>query len=219
VGKLLDTLKETGLSKSTIVIFVADHGYHLGENGLIGKHTDFEHSTHVPLMVSIPGQTDNGCVSDSIVELVDIFPTVVDASGLGPLPKCSVDSSNTTLCTEGTSLLPLITNPKTELRSGAVSQIVRFLSMGYTLRTKRFRYTEWTNFTNPTTSAEMVWNNITKSELFDHDIDPEENTNYSQHEIYQKHRHELRSMLHKLVNLELRMKELHYFFSFMRPPV
>ena len=81
VGIVLDELEQLGLDESTIVLFMGDHGWHLGENGIWGKVTTFEQSTHTPLMIHIPGKTDRGLRSDSLVEFVDVFPTVLEAAG------------------------------------------------------------------------------------------------------------------------------------------
>ncbi|KAK2141054.1 hypothetical protein LSH36_1170g00095 [Paralvinella palmiformis] len=78
VGELMRTLSDLDLADSTVVSFMADHGYHFGENGKFGKQTLHETATHVPMMVRIPGSTDSGLVSESVVESLDLFPTLVD---------------------------------------------------------------------------------------------------------------------------------------------
>jgi len=92
VGQVLHQLSELNLTSNTLVVFMGDHGFHLGENGEWSKNTNFELSTHAPLMLSIPGLTDRGWETDSLVEFVDVFPTVAEAAGL-PVPKlCPPDS-------------------------------------------------------------------------------------------------------------------------------
>ncbi|KAK2139788.1 hypothetical protein LSH36_1613g00000 [Paralvinella palmiformis] len=182
VGILLDEVEKLGLSESTIVMFLGDHGWHLGENSLWGKKTAFEQSNHTPLMIKIPGVTEEGIVSDALVEFIDIFPTVVEAAGLPPIPSCPKPSRDVSLCTEGTSFLPLIKKPKTVLKPVALSQILCKNKMVYSIKSERYRYTEWvplnkseldTNIYN----YSLQWNMVTSVELYDHECDPEENAN------------------------------------------
>ena len=73
------------------------------------KTTNFEIANWVPLMLRVPGSTEEGSSTDELVELVDLFPTLVDAAGLPALELCSEkDSRKTKLCTEGSSLMPLV---------------------------------------------------------------------------------------------------------------
>jgi len=82
VALLLNGLSGAGLDSNTIVVFVGDHGWQLGEHGEWCKHTNFEHAVHAPMIVRIPQLTDEGLRTKELVEFVDIFPTVVDAVGL-----------------------------------------------------------------------------------------------------------------------------------------
>ena len=84
----LNELERVGLSNDTVVSLLGDHGYHLGEHSIWTKHTNFKVATHAPMMVRIPGLTDNGIVTNRLVEFVDLFPTLVDAVGLPPIPVC-----------------------------------------------------------------------------------------------------------------------------------
>ncbi|MDF1824248.1 MAG: sulfatase [Verrucomicrobiales bacterium] len=81
-GRILDRLEELGLSDKTIVVLWGDHGWHLGEHAIWGKHALFEESLHSPLIIRYPGISDPGSSSDEIVETVDIFPTLTDLAGL-----------------------------------------------------------------------------------------------------------------------------------------
>lgn len=92
MGQVLDQLLALNLTSSTIVMFVGDHGWQLGEHGEWCKHTNFELATRAPMMLSIPGLTDDGLQSDALVEFVDIFPTVVEAAGLLVPMICPKDS-------------------------------------------------------------------------------------------------------------------------------
>jgi len=92
VGQVLDELSALNLASNTVVMFIGDHGWQLGEHGEWCKHTNFELATRTPMMLSVPGLTDGGLRSDALVEFVDIFPTVVEAAGL-PVPMiCPNDS-------------------------------------------------------------------------------------------------------------------------------
>lgn len=100
VGDILAKLKETGADQNTIVVLWGDHGWHLGEHSVWGKHTLFEESLHAPLIVSYPGMDAAGQSSDAVVETVDLFPTLCDLAGL-PAPDF----------TAGRSLKPMLDDP------------------------------------------------------------------------------------------------------------
>jgi len=85
VGRLLDTLDKLGLRDDTIVVFVSDHGYHLGEHTMWQKRSLFEEAIRVPLIVSAPGQKTRGSKSPAIVELIDLYPTLAGLCGV-PVP-------------------------------------------------------------------------------------------------------------------------------------
>ena len=159
LGQLLDELERLELRDNTIVIVWGDHGWQLGEHGMWDKHSNFETSTHVPLLISVPGQKAGR--TEALVEFVDIYPTLAELCGL-PRPEG----------VEGASFAPLIDNPKREWKTAAFSQHPREIpgfgyGMGRSMRTKRYRFTEWTV---PGTDFREV-------ELYDHDNDPGENVN------------------------------------------
>ena len=146
-------------------------------------------------MISIPGRTDHGIKTKKLVEMVDLFPTLVEAAGYDPLSLCPENSNNTqssshhiNLCTEGLSLLPLTENPNKEEWKGAVFwQYPRshkinknvYRRMGYVIRTDRYRYTEWVNITHLGGNAYSPnWGQLAgEPELYDLEIDPQENIN------------------------------------------
>ncbi len=142
VGRVLAELDAQGLRDNTIVVLWSDHGYHLGEQNLWGKTTNFELDTRVPLIVRAPGRAGNGQVSDALVELVDLFPSLTDLCGL-PQPHGL----------EGSSFVPLLDTPEIQWKKGAFSQFTRGKLRGYSIRTPMSRYTEWRNTTTQEVTA------------------------------------------------------------------
>ncbi|KAK6192075.1 hypothetical protein SNE40_003619 [Patella caerulea] len=200
VGQVIQELNNLGLANTTIVSFWGDHGWELGEHGEWCKETNFENAVHAPMMIQIPGVTDRGIITEQMTEFVDLFPTLVEAAGLSPLPPCPEDSSNTILCTEGTSLMPLVTNPNITLKEVVFSQYPRKLGdqsvMGYTLRTQHYRYTEWAAFTKAPI-YKPDWSRLYGMELYNHTGDPEENYNHAYDDSYATLRTMLSSLLRK----------------------
>lgn len=120
VGRVLAELDAQGLRDNTIVVLWSDHGYHLGEQNLWGKTTNFELDTRVPLIVRAPDRAGNGQTSDALVELVDLFPSLTDLCGLGQPHGL-----------EGTSVVPLLDDPDLAWKKGAFSQFTRGSVRGY----------------------------------------------------------------------------------------
>ena len=156
IGRLMDELDSSGLRDNTIVVLWGDHGYQLGEHGLWNKHTNFEIATRAPLIISVPGKTNARRSTEALVEFVDVYPTLVQLAGL-PMPSGL----------EGTSLVPLLRSPKMKWKRAAFSQYPRGRVMGHSVRTDRYRYTEWSE---PGQRPVGV-------ELYDHAADPAENVN------------------------------------------
>ncbi|ELU10885.1 hypothetical protein CAPTEDRAFT_33932, partial [Capitella teleta] len=177
LGRVLDELDRLGMRDNTLVSLLGDHGFKIGEHGGWGKFCNFDLSVHAPLMVSVPGDTDHGVISNSLTELVDLYPTLVDAADLPPITLCPEDSSDVDVCTEGASLIPLVADPEAELKSKVFSQYPRERDtvMGYSMRTRRYRYTEWPSFDAVTMTPD--WNELHGVELYDHENDPDENQN------------------------------------------
>ena len=150
VGRVLDQLNALRLTENTVIVFVGDHGHHLGEHGKWRKNTLFEVSLRSPLIVSVPGQTYQGVKTNSLTELVDIYPMLCDACQL-PIPSQL----------EGLSLMPVIEQPTRPWKTAAFSSGSR----GNSMRTEQYRYTEWGN------------NGKSGVELYDYDADPDETVN------------------------------------------
>ena len=147
VGRLMSELDQLGLRENTVVVLWGDHGYKVGEYGLWCKHTNLELDTRVPFVVSAPGFS-KGTRSKSLVEMVDIFPTLATLTG-GDVPESC----------DGKSLDPILKSPDTTIRQFALSQYPRGSTMGYSLRTDRWRYTQWVS---------SKTKKVVASELYDH---------------------------------------------------
>ena len=184
IGRVLDELERLGLAENTMVVLCGDHGWHLGDHGLWCKHTNFESAVRSPLIISVPGMKAKGEETSSLVEYVGIYPTLCDLAGL-PLPDHL----------EGSSFAPLLDQPRLELRKAAFSQYPRGDSggtiMGYSMRTDRYRYTEWRRLRN---------SELCERELYDHRKDPQENVNAVCLPEYARAVKELAGMLEDAVN-------------------
>jgi iduronate 2-sulfatase len=158
VGRLIAELDRLELRENTIIVLWGDHGWHLGEQGLWAKLTNFERAARVPLIVAAPRQKANGLRSDSLVEFVDVYPTLCELAGL-PLP----------LHLEGTSFVPLLNDPNKPWKKAAFTQVVHGDSTGRSLRTDRYRFTRWSLTKTPSKAVAF--------ELYDHHLDPNETEN------------------------------------------
>lgn len=173
LGKLLDELERLKLIDNTVIVLWGDHGYHLGDHTLWNKHSNFEQATRIPFIFSGPGVAKGEKVKTP-VELVDLFPTVFELVG--------VKQSNQT---DGKSLVPLLDgNKKTNLKVDfALSQYPRKNGkvMGYSIRTERYRYTEW-HGNNYCAVSPYDASNIEAIELYDFVSDPNETKNHAKDE-------------------------------------
>lgn len=133
VGKLMDRLDQLELWDSTIVIIMGDHGYHLGEHDWWNKVTVFEDGARAPMLIWVPDALGMGKPTDSLMEFIDLYPTLVDYAGLAPPHKLS-----------GASLRPVLEDPNASVKEAAYTQVTRGPKMmGRSVRTLRWRYTEW----------------------------------------------------------------------------
>lgn len=160
---VLDSLKESGEWENTIVIFTSDHGYHLGDHFLWGKVTLFDIGAKVPFIVHAPGLTKPGTRSEAMVELIDIYPTLAQLTGLTP-PRHL----------QGASLRPLLDHPeRLGKKKYAYSIVTRGKEMGYALRNQRWRYGKWPDgeeLYNLTNDPEEK-NNLVKKQGLEHRLE------------------------------------------------
>ena len=186
VGRVIKELEAQGFADDTIIVLWADHGWQLGEHNMWSKFTNFEDGTHVPFMIRVPGVTDSGMKTKALVELIDIFPSLTDLAGLDVPPMCTENSRKSIACVEGSSVAPLLKNPDQQWKKGAFSQYPRPTSglqvipgyppfdknehgenvMGYTMRTDKYRFTEWYSFDRTTSKPD--YNTVWGTELYDH---------------------------------------------------
>ena len=163
-GKMLDELDRLGLSDNTIIVVWGDQGYHLGEETLWGKMSNFEFGARSPLIIAAPGVTPTGRTTKALTEFTDLYPTLVELCGLEMAEGL-----------EGVSQVPVLKNPRASLRTCAGTQHPRPalpigipidqwpVAMGYSIRTDRWRYTEWRDWKTGM---------IRVRELYDHANDP-----------------------------------------------
>ncbi|HBJ82520.1 MAG TPA: iduronate-2-sulfatase, partial [Verrucomicrobiales bacterium] len=170
VGRVVDALDKNGLADNTIIVFTSDHGYHMGEHGLWQKMSLFEGSARVPMLIVAPGTAGKGTVVNEPVSHLDLYPTLTELAGV----KAPANL-------QGQSLVPMLKDASAKGRGWALTQVTRGGGakratvsrdagsggkkiFGYSLRTLRWRYTEWDEGKAGT-------------ELYDHDNDPQELTN------------------------------------------
>ena len=189
-GLVLAELKAQGLDQNTLVVFISDHGYNLGEHGLWQKRSLYEDSTRVPFIIRDPGSKANGQATKRVAELVDLYPTVADLCGLTPDKRI-----------QGKSLRPLLEDPNRPWTHAAYTQVdfgainaggkkkdaAPERKVGRSVRTERYRYTEWNEGRLGT-------------ELYDHEKDPGELTNVATNPAYAPTVAELKTLLAKGTN-------------------
>jgi iduronate 2-sulfatase len=151
LGRVLDALDKNRLWDKTLVIFVGDHGYHTGERNWWNKNTLFERSCRAPLVIAAPG-INGGQTSRSLVEFVDLYPTVADLCDLKIPHEVA-----------GTSLSSVLKSPDNKVKEAALTLVTRGPKLyGQSIRTARWRLTKWSD---------------DQTQLYDHNKDPEESYN------------------------------------------
>lgn len=217
IGVILSKLEELGLQETTITVVFGDHGYQLGEHATWSKMTNFELGVHIPLVIQVPWQAGSvGKETAVLAEMVDMYPTLAALAGL-PDPRTIRGSEGI----NGTSLAPVFADPgDISIKTAAFSQFSKktigtsyacqyFRNqtklMGYTIRTRDFRYTAWFPFngtnargpyrigTEPDFFGRVVVEESLGRELYDHRNDsgkwldwPGENVNlvnYSEYSV------------------------------------
>jgi iduronate 2-sulfatase len=165
IGKIVNTLEELNLKENTLIVFMSDHGYKLGEYGAWCKHSNMEIDTRVPLIISNgKNLKTNNTKCNALVENIDVFPTIAASCGL------------TTHHVDGKSLLPLIDNPKKPWDKAAYSLFPRGKKyMGCTVTDGHWRYTEWRN---------SVDQKVLYKELYNHQKSVVANENLSKNPEY-----------------------------------
>jgi len=165
---VLKALDDHKLTDNTVIVFVSDHGYHIGEHGLWAKTSCFEFDARVPLIVATPRMKAAGKVTPALAELVDLFPTLTELCGLKA--PAGLD---------GISLVPVLADPAKSLKSAAFTQHPRPAyfdrtergvpdAMGYSVCTAAGRYMEWRDWTT---------GKLLGAEYYDQSRDPNELTN------------------------------------------
>lgn len=191
IGQLLKQV-----DNKTIIVLTSDHGFSHGEHGEFSKYSNFDVATKVPLIIYIPNLIKDKIVVKNLVELVDLFPTLVDLSQVSrPIPVCDINKKYEVLCTEGQSMVPILVKAvKKEYYLGKSAVFTQYPRpgtyplynsdqpalkdikiMGYSIRTKRYRYTEWISFNH--TNFKPNWSIVYGKELYDHLIDSKEDLN------------------------------------------
>jgi len=145
IGRLMDALDESPYKDNTIIILWSDHGFHLGEKEHWEKFALWEKSTHTPLIIAAPGMTNPGDVCESPVNLLDLYPTLIELCGLRARPEL-----------EGNSLVPLLQDPDAEWDQPSV---MTYGKGNHAVRDIRWRYIHYADGTE---------------ELYDHASDPNE---------------------------------------------
>ncbi len=173
VGKLFATMDQLQLWDNTIVVLMGDHGYHLGEQDWWNKNTVFDVGGRTPLIMWVPGIESMGQATNSVVELLDIYPTLTDLSGLEPPHELS-----------GKSLRPVLENPSEDWGKPAFAQVTRGGGlMGYSVQREHWHYIRW------------GVNGRAGTELYDHRKDPGEHYNLADDPEYQKVREAMGELL------------------------
>ena len=163
LGRVLDAIDRLGLRENTTIVFASDHGYHLGAHGIWQKGDLFEGSCHVPMVISDP-RLPSGKSTSSLAGLIDVYPTLAELTGL-TAPKH----------VRGKSLVPILKEESASVNDQVLTvsvsrahwmhkEFTKKKVKGYTIRTQRYRYTQWGN-------GEFG------HELYDYETDPEEFSN------------------------------------------
>ena len=158
LGRVLDELERTGLDKNTVVVLWGDHGWHLGDHGMWCKHTNYEQAARIPVIVVAPGVTKAASRAASLVETVDIYPTLCELAGLPAVKGL-----------DGASFVATLKDVAQPARDSIIHVYPRGDRLGRAIRTNRYRLVEWKKQGAPADTAEL--------ELYDYESDPGETKN------------------------------------------
>ena len=176
IGAILDCLESNGLADDTLVVYTTDHGDHLGERGLWWKHTLYEESVHVPLIVRWPGRLPASERRAQVASLIDVSATMIDALGGDPLPLA-----------RGRTLLPVARDPNAEWRNETFAEHCTDIVPAWTggratqqrmIRSGRFK---------------LIYHHGDAAQLFDLEADPHERNDLVADPRYAQTRDRLRS--------------------------
>lgn len=162
LGKVMDELDRLGLTKNTIVLLWGDHGWHLGDHGWWCKHSNYEQANRIPLIVAAPGVKGGMRAKNTMVESVDIYPTLAELAGL-PQPRVVQG-------VDGKSFAAALRDPNAKVREHVFHAYPRGERIGRAVRNERYRLVEWKVPGQPAESAEI--------ELYDYQDDPQETKNW-----------------------------------------
>jgi arylsulfatase A-like enzyme len=180
VGRLLDALDRLQIRENTIVVFISDHGYNLGEHDCWAKSSLWEGSVRIPMIISHPTARDqHGFTCSSIIQLLDLYPTLAELCGLSDLQPSIL---------QGRSLSKFIAGGEIPESSG-VAYTTTNGGKASSIRTDRWRYNRWSEEAIPD-----------MEELYDHQNDPEEFLNLAENPEYQENLEEMRSLFNKIRN-------------------
>ena len=161
LGRVIDELDRLNLATNTIIVLWGDHGWHLGDHGIWCKHTNYEQATRIPLLIVAPGVIKPGTRTSSLVETVDLYPTLCELAGL-PKPKVAQPL-------DGVSLAKVLRDEKAAVKDHVLHSYPRGARIGSAIRTERYRLVEWKRPGESAESAEL--------ELYDYQTDPAETKN------------------------------------------
>ncbi|MFY0627944.1 MAG: sulfatase [Reichenbachiella sp.] len=133
VGKVITALEETKQLDNTLIVFISDHGYHLGEHNWWNKVTLYENGTSAPFIVMDPSIKQKGYKTGAMIEFIDIYPTLASLCDLKGIPNYL----------EGESFEKVLVNPELPMRSEVRSVIRRGKMLGKSVKNEKWRYISW----------------------------------------------------------------------------
>jgi iduronate 2-sulfatase len=186
IGRVIDAVDNSPERDNTIIVFVSDHGWHMGEKDFIAKSTLWEESTRIPFIVRAPGVSAAGQIAEQPISLIDLYPTLIDLCSLqGDTRKNSKGAA-----LGGHSIRPFLQDPKNGTWDGsdaAISVIYAGADSNnkperqhWSVRTERWRYIHYNNG---------------QEELYDHDIDTNEWKNLADNPEFKQVKKELQARL------------------------